>query len=412
MGQDGAAAGEIRRPRILFVDDEPLVLRSLRRTLAARGLPWELQFADTGEQALEMAGRDPIDVIVSDMHMPKMDGATLLGRVQERHPGVVRMVLSGHTDPKLVFRVVPVAHQFLTKPFETAVLAAAIERALEFRKVIGSPALQALVGGDSKLPMAPKAYSALTRVLAREDASISDVVAVVERDAGLAARVAQLASSAFFRVPRTITGLAGYVSYLGVEIIKTLVLTVEIVDMFGARKAAPPGFSIDALERHAAAVGHIARRIVTRRELAEDAFLSGILHDVGRLVLASRMPDAFAKATAAGGGSGPAMLAAEFEQFGATHAEIGGYLLGIWGLPLEVVDGVLGHHQPGRIAGKEVDVGAAVHLGNVLARNPDAPVSRDAPGGLDADVVERLGGAAGLERWREIAREVVRGTAA
>jgi putative nucleotidyltransferase with HDIG domain len=413
MGSDEPISAGARSARILFVDDEPLVLRSLKRATRVTGKAWEAHFVENGPEALEYLEREPVDVIVSDMHMPIMDGATLLTKVQERHPDVVRIVLSGHADPRLAFRAVPVAHQFLTKPFDTKHLVTTLDRAVELRALIGNAELRAVVGKDNKLPSAPRTYTALTRLLARDDVAMRDIVAVIERDPALCARVAQLASSGFFRVPRSIRTISGYLSYLGVDVLKTLVLSVELATTFGTGGVVPAGFSIESVERHSLAVGNLARKIVTRRDHAEEAFVAGLLHDVGRLVLASRRPQDFAKVLRESTRREISVQAAELEVFGTTHAEVGGYLLGIWGLPLEIVNAVSSHHTPSRLARDSVDVSAAVYLANVLSHDPDAPVTSGGDGtdGLDGDLLERLNETSNLELWRHSAHEILDGAA-
>jgi HD-like signal output (HDOD) protein/CheY-like chemotaxis protein len=393
---------------VLFVDDEPLVVRSLRRTLASRPLPWESRFAESGEEALSLVSEERIDVVVSDMHMPGMDGAELLRHIQERHPEVVRIVLSGQSDPKLVFRAVPVAHQFLTKPFDTAHLVATIERALELRELVMSPELRKAIGADNpgtvevpRLPAAPRAYTALTRVLASEDASVGQIVELVERDTSLAARVAQLGSSSFFRVPPVVRELSGVVAYLGVDLIKALVLAVEIAQMFTPSQAVA-GFSLETHQRHAVRVAHIARRMVDRNDQAEDAFLAGILHDVGRLVLVSRAPASYAAVIEAAKSSEATLLVAERATLGVTHSEVGAYLLGVWGLPLEIVDAVRRHHDEPAVSHADMTIAEAVHLANLLAHDPDAAIDEDEarPAGSEPPDAARI------SHFRELAREI------
>jgi putative nucleotidyltransferase with HDIG domain len=403
--------------RILFVDDEPLVLRSLKRATALSSKRWQAVFVGGGTAALDRLAEGDIDVVVSDMQMPEMDGAELLTRVQERHPDVVRIVLSGHADPRLAFRAVPVAHQFLTKPFDAHHLVRTLDRALALRALIGSADLRAVVGRDNRLPSAPRTYTALTRLLAKDDVSMRDVVAVIERDPALSARVAQLSASGFFRVPRTINTIAGYASYLGIDVIKTLVLTVELANTFGMGSVVPAGFSMDELERHSLLVGNLARRMVTDREDMEHAFIAGLLHEVGRLVLASRRPQDYARAVLNGGSEGQRLHQAERELFGSTHAEVGAYLLGLWGLPLEIVDAVASHHDPERLAWQgKVDVPMAVHLANVLAHDPDAPLAAPEIAGApstargEGSAVYRLvAESTNIERWRISAHELLSG---
>lgn len=386
--------------RVLFVDDEPLVVRSLRRALATRSLAWKPFFAESGEEALELTNEGNIDVIVSDMHMPGMDGATLLRRIQERHPEVVRVILSGQTDPKLVFRAVPVAHQFLTKPFDTSLLISSVERALGLRRIIAAPTLRAVIGADNRLPAAPKVYTALTSVLAREDASMPQLVELIERDPEIAARVAQLGASEYFRVPRAVNGLSGIVSYLGIEIVKTLVLAVESVEVLGV----PPieGFSTDVFQTHSMAVAHIGRRMFERGDRAEEAFLAGALHDVGQLVLASRAPALLSKAIAVSLETGVSRETAERSVIGVTHAEAGAYLLGTWGLPLDIVDAVLAHHEAPANPSATLDLRSAIFIANALSRDPDADVASSSSRAPTSELAR-------IEQFRLLAREVASG---
>ena len=84
--------------KLLFVDDEPNVLRGLSRLLFQYSDEWDMHFSSSGEEALRVLSEDPIDVLVTDMRMPGMDGAKLLEIVHEKHPRVARVVLSGHTE--------------------------------------------------------------------------------------------------------------------------------------------------------------------------------------------------------------------------------------------------------------------------------------------------------------------------
>ena len=87
--------------RVLFVDDEPRVLWGLERMLRTMRHEWEMAFAQSGRQALNILNNDPFDVVVSDIRMPGIDGPELLAEVMERHPRAVRIVLSGQSSPKV-----------------------------------------------------------------------------------------------------------------------------------------------------------------------------------------------------------------------------------------------------------------------------------------------------------------------
>src|SRR5512144_178745 len=104
--------------RILFVDDDELILRSIDRVLRRRvqEVPWELHFASDGDVALQLMAERAFDVIVADAQMPRMSGIGLLRRVQETNPGVVRILMSGHTGLEMLRSALPLAHQFIGKP--------------------------------------------------------------------------------------------------------------------------------------------------------------------------------------------------------------------------------------------------------------------------------------------------------
>src|SRR5262245_37814840 len=98
--------------KILFVDDEPNVLQGLERMLRSMRHEWEMQFAMSGPAALERLAEQTFDVIVSDMRMPGMTGAQLLTEVSQRHPHIVRIILSGQADQEDILRSVGPTHQY------------------------------------------------------------------------------------------------------------------------------------------------------------------------------------------------------------------------------------------------------------------------------------------------------------
>ena len=128
-----------RKPRVLFVDDEPAILASLRTLLHRDRKRWEMVFATGGDAALAEAAKAPLDVVVSDMRMPGMDGATLLARIQAEYPATVRIMLTGHADREAIVRALPALHQLLTKPCDGEVLRDAIERGMKLAAMTRSP---------------------------------------------------------------------------------------------------------------------------------------------------------------------------------------------------------------------------------------------------------------------------------
>jgi HD-like signal output (HDOD) protein/CheY-like chemotaxis protein len=392
--------------RILFVDDEPQVLENLRARLRKQRASWDMTFVGSGADALRELVAASYDVIISDLRMPGMDGAQLLLRVREDHPHTVRIVLSGHTEQEVSRRMAHVAHQFVAKPCDGSELQQVIERACGLQALLEHPALREAVGKIGHLPVKPALHTKLVEVLERPMSSVADVARVIEGDVGASSKLLQVVNSAFFGLPSRIADVRGAVSYLGVEMVKALALSVE---MRAAHSGVTPipGFSIDALQEHGLRSARIARRLLDDRVKAQDAFSAAMFQDAGELVLMKRLPDVFASTVEEAKSSGQSMVAIELDAMGVSHAEIGAYLLGIWGLPYGIVEGVAYHHCPQRSGATSMDVVAAVHIASALADEicpTDAKISVGPGVKLDEEFVEKLGLTKKIPEWRELAK--------
>ncbi|MFN8546230.1 MAG: response regulator [Candidatus Binatia bacterium] len=389
--------------RILFVDDEPNVLEGLRRMLRPRRAQWEMTFVSSGAEALAELDKTPFDVIVSDMRMPQMDGAALLARVQERHPGVVRLVLSGQTELQAAMLAVPVAHQFLTKPCDAVALEETVERSVALQELLADETLLTAVGTTKALPSLPATYAALTKALGDPDVGLEEVTRIVEKDVAMCAKVLHIASSGFFGRPRRIGSVPAAVGALGTRMLRDLVLTVEVFRSFGAA-ATVRGLSLEAVQAHALLSAGIARRILPDKTAAELAFMAAVLHDIGILVLATHLPGQLAQLLEAARHEHRPLHAVEAEQGVVTHAEIGAYLLGLWGMPFPIIEAVAHHHTPARVNQSQFGVLGATHVAHVLAHEVAGHAGEPAQE-IDVAYLEGLGVADRLPAWRELAAE-------
>ncbi len=394
--------------RILFVDDDELILRSiervLRRPAAENG--WELCFATNGEEALQEMARQPVDVLLVDANMTQMSGATLLRRVQERDPSVVRLLLSGHTGLDVLRSALPFAHQFLPKPCDGTLLRSTLESACNVRSLLSKPEMRHLVGSSNELPSGPRTFIELSNALSNPSSSARAVSEIIERDIAISARVLQLVSSAFYGLPRAVTTIGGAVAYLGVEVIKAIVLSVEVSRMFPTTQSISD-FSVDALQQHGMKVSQFAKRILGPEPGGDVLLVAGLLQDTGQLVLASRSPSRFGIALSTSSNRKHPLYEVELDMFGASHAEIGAYLLGLWGLPQRVVSAVAYHLEPQRSGSRVFDAAAALYVANLLVVDPDVPALEEVPANtvaLDLAFLRMAGVAHQLDEWRRLAR--------
>ncbi|MGA2984201.1 MAG: response regulator [Terriglobia bacterium] len=394
--------------RVLFVDDEPRILEGLRRMLRPQRHEWEMAFAPGGEAALALMEASPFDVIVSDMRMPGIDGATLLCRVREQYPQMVRIVLSGHTELSTALRVVPVAHQFLAKPCDAEMLRVAVERACHLKALLSDESIRRTVSALGDLPSLPRTYEALTQALADPDTSLQKVAKIIEQDVGVSAKVLQLVNSAFFGVAHSITNIQSAVSYLGINTLKNLVLSVEIFRAFKPKRELP-GFSLEKLQHHAQLTAHIAARLPVPKHLADIAVVAGMLHDLGKLILAWKLSEHFEKVLGEALGARCPAYTVEERDDGFSHAEIGAYLLGLWGLPYSVVEGVALHHGPNRVPHQAFDAISAVYVANLLAHELEEPSTGElAVYNLEnyQEEFASLGVGEMIPQWRAMAKEI------
>lgn len=395
--------------RVLFVDDEPHILGGLRRMLWSLSQEWEMQFADSGMRALEALAAAPFDVIVTDMRMPAMNGADLLNEVAKRYPQTVRIILSGQCGQDSLFRCVGVAHQFLSKPCDAEMLKQTITRACALRDLLSVPELTELVSRLVRLPSLPSLYLELMKEIRSPEPTVRSVAAIISKDVAMTARVLQLANSAFFGLPHHITDIQCAVSLLGMTTISGLVLSCNIFSQFAWRDVNV--FFIEAMMKHSTEVGALTRTIADaylKRPVLDDCFTAGILHDVGKLVLASGLSYRYLETQAIAHETGIPIWMAEREVFGATHAEVGAYMIGLWGLPDTVVEAVAYHHSPGEC----VHVGfcplSAVHIADVLEQECHHSNTSGRPPALAEDYLRRLQVWDRLPQWRALFSNVER----
>jgi putative nucleotidyltransferase with HDIG domain len=392
------------KKRILFVDDEPRVLHGLENLLVRYRHKWDMAFASGGPAALDEMRRAPVDVLVADMRMPVMDGATLLRIVKDEHPETVRIILSGHSEMELAMRAVPVAHQFLDKPCKPEVLEQVVERACSLHALVRDEKLRKVLGGLKKLPALPAAYSALERTLADERAGARELAQIIEQDIAMSAKILQLVNSAFFGLSRRVTSVPEAVSYLGFRMIQQLMLGAEIFADGGF--ASRPGMSLEGLRDHSLLTAAIARRILSDdRRAAEDAWTAGLLHDIGKLILAAELPEHLAAPVSVAQQTGRPAYEAEQQLYGVTHAEIGAYLVGMWGLPYSIVEAVGNHHAPERVPHPGLDVLTAVYVANALAHECE-PDARAYQPPLNSDYLSSFGILDRIPGWRDDANEL------
>jgi len=389
---------------LLFVDDEPKVLQGLQRQLYSMRHDWDMNFVGSGTEALTFMAAHPVDVIVSDMVMPGMDGSQLLTEVTRRHSNTVRIVLSGHAEREAIMRLVGPAHQYLSKPCEAGELRNAIARAFALRDLLCNDQLKQLATRVKCLPSLPALHQQLTEEFEKEEPSLERVGEIISRDIGMTSKILQLVNSAFFGLPQPINHPTEAVTYLGTSTVRSLALSLQIFSQFDSKTC--PGFSLDALANHCWMTGVAARRLAQEErkdiKMVDQCFLSGLLHDVGQLILAVGLPGEYPEVLQIAKTRNISTGEAEQERFGATHADVGAYLLGLWGLPNLIIEAVAMHHRPAMSVTREFSPVIAVHVADAFMHQRPGSNTEQPPPKLDAETLARLGLADRIETWQKL----------
>jgi HD-like signal output (HDOD) protein/CheY-like chemotaxis protein len=342
---------------IMFVDDEPNVLEGLERALMTRAPDdWNVVCIESGAAALTALERGPFDIVVSDMRMPGMDGAELLHRIAERWPTIARIVLSGHTDEAAALRAAAVAHQFLAKPCEVGQLMAVLEHLAQLNRSVDGP-VRALVGGLNRLPPLPAVYRQLRDVLADGRADSRAIAEIVRKDPAISVKLLQLVNSAYFCRGNRITDLATAVTRLGTRTVRSVALSEAII----GDTAPPTRFHLRELSERCLHASLVVERLAAIA-YREDATLAALLSNVGLHVVAHAAPTQLDAALARARVDKTPLVVAERLTYGTTHAEVGGYLLGLWGLPGAVASAVTTHHEHELTGPEDSAINAAVHV--------------------------------------------------
>jgi HD-like signal output (HDOD) protein/CheY-like chemotaxis protein len=394
---------------LLFVDDEPNVLQGLQRQLRPMRQEWNMNFMDGGQKALDFMATHPVDIVVSDMMMPGMDGSQLLTEVLKRHPQTVRIILSGHAEREAVLRLVGPAHQYLSKPCDADELRKAIARALSLRDLLGNERLKQLATRVKNLPTLPTLYNELTGELRQESPDMDRIGKIISRDIGMTAKMLQLVNSAFFGLAQPINNPQDAVIYLGLNTIRSLALSVGIFSQYDEKLCRL--FSLDVLASHSWTVGVLARGVAHMEgqelKILDQCFLAGLLHDVGQLVLAAGLHEEYTEVIAKTSQQNLPVWQVEQELFGASHADVGAYLLALWGLPNPIIEAVAMHHEPSRSAAPEFSPAIAVHVADVFAHEFSGIKTEVPLPQLDTAHLTTIGFAGRIETWRAGCQELI-----
>ncbi|MEG3191357.1 HDOD domain-containing protein [Lysobacter sp. D1-1-M9] len=362
---------------IVIVGEEGGRANEFEQALADFGLGWDVRWLPDAAAALALPNDRPVDVVVCDLRVGNQQGPALLAQMRAHHSDAVRILLVDEGQGADLSQALEVAHRLLRKPLDAGELIEAVESVIELRELLDNEQLKQAIGRIGSLPPPPRLYVELTRLMQDPESSSAQIGEVLSQDPVIAAKVLRLCNSAYFSAGRVVTDVRAAVTRLGLQTIQRLVLATEAFSGSGVVN----GIDREAMQDRALRTSRLAAQLLGGPS-AELAATAGLLAEVGMLLPGVRIPGR--EPEHADTGDGP------------HYAEAGAYLLGLWGLPMPIVEAVASHHEPSRMRMSGFWVGGAVHVASALVC--DTPV--------DENYLRAVGLIDRLPRWRSMAEEL------
>lgn len=390
---------------ILFVDDDQNIIHGLKRMLYTKRREWKLLFASNGNEAINIISEQHVDIIVSDMRMPKMNGIELLNYIKVHYPHIIRIILSGYSDKEMILRSATTVHQFLAKPCDADTLIQTINKAYSLHKLIKNENLAKKISGMARLPSLPSLYYKIEERMQCNNVSLKEIGDLIAQDVAMTAKVLQLVNSAFFCLRKRVTSPQQAAIILGVNTLKMLVLYVHV---FKSLKDLPQPY-FDNFVKHSVTVSKLSKEIARTEfkdsHLVDEACTAGLLHDIGKLIL-MQVPEYYNNIEKLVYKKGCSYTEAEYEIFQTTHAEVGAYLLGQWGIPDSIIEVSAYHNHVSNFKGTKVSSLTIVHVANGLLTKKSISNQITYPK-IDMDYLESLNLIDKFNDWESIANNLI-----
>ena len=356
------------KKRILFVDDDRSVLDGLRRMLHKMRGEWKMEFVTRTSDALKVMRSTHYDIVVSDLRMPSMDGVQLFEKIRKKYPDVIRFMLSGYLDQPLQGRAARCVHQFIPKPCDAEQLKKLISRAFALRDQLRSKEASKIVSALRSLPVMPKVYQDVLDLLCKSQCSPRHVGKMIACDIGMSAKILQVVNSAFRGRAGQIVDPVHAVVWLGLKTVEALILTDGVFLKLSERQVKE--FHATALQEHCVRVGVLAKAICRTEHMSGDdldiASMAGILHDAGKILLIAKFTEKFAEAIRISRTQQIPLCKVEYDLLNVTHAQLGGCLLELWGIPNPIIEAATFHHDPWQCLGNEFSIISAVYIADAI----------------------------------------------
>jgi len=281
-----------------------------------------------------------------------------------------------------------------------------LEKTLALTDLLQNSNLKCFISRLKCVPSLPLLYQQVTSELQSTDPSALRIGEIIAQDMAMTAKLLQIVNSAAYGTYAPISEPRQAILQMGLDTVQSMVLSLGIFSAFDSHLMGPG--QTERLWEHTVSVSRFSKTIASSQGIAGrdlDQYNSaGLLHDIGKLIMASADPVQYRRIVASAISTGTRLEVLEFQEFGCTHAEVGAYLLGVWGLPTAIVEAVAWNHRPSESPIAEFSPLAAVHVASAFDEVLHGEVKEAC---VDQEFLNRIGLAGRQDDWMQRCAEQV-----
>jgi len=391
------------KTRILLIETDAQTIADFQKHLGSDTRQWELDICREPSNALETVRSQNPDIVIGAFKAEGLDGSALLKEIASENQQIERFILADENDKPLLDSEIGNTFHYLPKPCSQSILHRELQRVVALNNWLGHEKVKEIVASVNDFPTLPPVYMKVVNAVNSPNASSESISEAIMGDIAVTAKLLQTVNSSFFGLEEKVSDISHAISILGIESVKNIVLAIQV---FGRIEDTDQQALIDQLWHHSMSVAVAAKRIAkyeTRNEKkAEEAYTAGLFHDIGKLVLIKSLPNQYKEARELAAELGISHWEAEERIIGCNHADIGAYLLGRWGLPMNVLETTALHHNPAKSFTADFTTLSAVHAANAIVWSRHAGTEPHPDATPSKEYLEHIGRVGAWNEWKDV----------
>jgi HD-like signal output (HDOD) protein len=335
-------------PSLIIVDDEEAILRSFKSLFRRDG--YNMNFFTSGYEALAFLEKNEVDVIISDMRMPEINGAELLSRSLKTNPNAIRIIVSGYEEKSIILDALSegLAKHYVMKPWEDNELRILISDVMKLQQEWREQKLQKLLNSLRNLPSPPRWHVRLMNILNEGQHPQKEIANEIEKSPELVAKLLRVSNSVFYGLRRSITTIYEALTFIGTEAVLNIVLAIESFDNLSVETTPEMENKLQVLRNIAVKRAHVARELALnwKEKIDEhEAYVAGLLLDIGLILRFYSSKNDFSEFQNKYNELKESHYIVDKAIHDLTHDQVGAALLTYWNFPKSIIAAVANHHS-------------------------------------------------------------------